>query len=209
MRACAEDATLQGWLDEALDREGHFADTHPTLRARLAALAHDATSHQLLPPALGGASAAQAWFGVGLSGLRAELQAQWASDLAEPWSQRFSHVQGEREQLAALRALESRDAEQEREMLRLTMNREPDVDLRDALAALNTANPDHAVGLFLEAVARLKHDERDGLALFERAVALDPDATGAACERAHAWLSARGEDEQAEAWAERWRMHAA
>jgi len=208
-RLRCEDATLQAWLDEALDREGHFADTHPTLRARLAALAHDAASHQLLPPALGGASAAQAWFGTGLAGLRAELQAQWASDLAEPWSQRFTHVQGEREQLATLRALETRDAGQELEMLRLTMNREPDVDLREALAAFNVVNPDHAVGLFLEAVERLKHDEREGLALFERAIALDPDATGAACERAHAWLGARGEEEQAEVWAERWRMHAA
>jgi hypothetical protein len=94
-------------------------------------------------------------------------------------------------------------------MLRLTMNREPELDLRAALAAFNAANPDHALGLFLEAVERLAHDEREGLALFERAIARDPEATGAACERAHAWLSARGEESLAEAWAERWRMHAA
>ncbi|MBQ5950267.1 M48 family metalloprotease, partial [Massilia sp. ST3] len=37
-RPCAA-ATLRVWLDDALDRQGHFADTHPTLRARLAALA--------------------------------------------------------------------------------------------------------------------------------------------------------------------------
>ena len=74
------------------------------------------------------------------------------------------------------------------------MNLEPDIDQRAALAAFNAAHPGHAPGLFVE-----------GLALLERAMEVDPDATKPACERAYAWLCERKESELAEQCAERWR----
>ena len=52
---------------------------------------------------------------------------------------------------------------------------------------------------------RLDHDERAGLALLERAIALDPEATTPACEHAHAFLLKHREKQAAEPWAERWR----
>jgi hypothetical protein len=52
---------------------------------------------------------------------------------------------------------------------------------------------------------RLERGEREGLALLERAMTLDPEAIKPACERAHAFLSARKETQAAEAYAERWR----
>lgn len=201
---CAE-ATLQGWLDAALDREGHFADTHPTLRARLAALSHDGAGLQALPPALAGATAAQAWFGAGAADLRAELQAQWAREVAEPWAQRYAEIQGERSRLRELRGLAERSPDQHLEMLRLSMRHEPEVDVRAPLAEFNAANGEHALGLYLEAVARLERGERAGLALLDRAMQADPDATEAACERAYSWLMERGETEPAESYAQRWR----
>ncbi|OON62606.1 hypothetical protein B0920_03950 [Massilia sp. KIM] len=200
-----EESMLRAWLEEALDREGHVADTHPTLRARLAALGKPGQDQHGLPPALQGDSAAQAWFGDALGTVRGALQERWAGELATPWAQRYAETQGERARLRELRAAPGRDADQELEMLRLAMRHEPETDLRAPLAAFNEAHPGHALGLFLEGVTRLERDEREGLDLLERAMQADPDATGAACERAHAFLSARGEDELAQAYLARWR----
>ena len=204
-RAPHVEATLQGWLDAALDREGHFADTHPTLRARLAALAPDGAIQQALPPALSGETAAQAWFGAGAAALRGELQAQWAREVAEPWAQRHAEIQGERQRLQELRAMPGRDPDQELEMLRLAMRHEPGADVCAPLAAFNAAHAGHALGLYLEGVARLERGEREGLGLLDQAMQADPDATEAACERAYGWLMEQGEKEQAETYAQRWR----
>jgi len=204
---CVE-ATLQGWLDAALDRQGHFADTHPTLRARLTALAasaQDEAGLQALPPAVDGDTAAQAWFGCSAAALRTELQAQWAREVAEPWAQRYAEIQDERGRLRELRGLAKRDVDQELDMLRLTMRQEPDTDVRAPLAAFNAANGEHALGLYLEGSARLARGDREGLALLDRAMRADPDATEAACERAYAWLVERGENALADTYAERWR----
>ena len=90
-------------------------------------------------------------------------------------------------------------------MLRLTMRHEPDTDVRAPLAAFNAANGEHALGLYLEGSARLARGDRAGLALLDRAMRADPDATEAACERAYAWLVERGENALADIYAERWR----
>lgn len=204
LRPC-DQARLEGWLAEALDREGHFADTHPTLRARLAALAQDGAGLPLLPPALDGDSASLAWFGGALGALRAELQESWASELAEPWARRYAETQGDRARLRELHAMAGRDADQELEMLRLAMRLDPGFDVIAPLAEFNAAHADHPLGLFTEGVARLDRDDRAGLALLDRAMALDPEATAAACERAIAFLAPGGEEELIATYAARWR----
>ena len=193
------------WLADALDRVGNVTDTHPTLRARLAALAAAGAPEQDPPPPVPGASAAQAWFGARLEPLRTELESRWAEQVAQPWAEQHAAVQQQRQRLAELRGLPARDADQEIEALRLTLRLEPEVDLRDALAAFNAAHPGHPLGLFLEGTARLDKGESAGLALLDLAMTHDPEATKPACERAHAFLTERKETEAAEAYAERWR----
>jgi Zn-dependent protease with chaperone function len=146
-RAEVEPAHLERWLALALDREGHVTDTHPTLRARLRALAEDGGldgGHEALPPALSGASASQAWFGAALDGLHRELGEGWAAGIAQGWSERYAETQGQRARLGELRAMPERDAAHEFEMLRLTSTLEPDADLRQAFADFNGAHHDHA-----------------------------------------------------------------
>jgi Zn-dependent protease with chaperone function len=205
--ACTEpaQADMQGWLDGALDREGHFTDTHPTLRARLGALSESAQGVTALPPALPGMPASQAWFPKALPELRRELQEQWSMEVAHGWGERHAEVGRQRARLQALRAMAAPDRDEQLELLRLAMELEPGHDLREALAAFNAAHPGHAPGLYLEALARLDKDEREGLALLERAMEIDPDAVKPACERAYAWLCGRKENELAEEYAERWR----
>jgi Zn-dependent protease with chaperone function len=199
------EADAAGWLGEALDREGHFTDSHPTLRRRLEAL-RQAAPGDVLPPPLAGPSAARAWLGPLAPVLREAFQRDWAGRVEEAWKARHEQVREQRARLAELRALPERDVAQTLETLRLEMRLEPEVDHRDALAAFNAAHPDHAEGLFVEAVERLERDDAAGLPLLEAAMKLDPDATKPACQRAHAFLLAQGDKAAAEAWAERWRQ---
>ncbi|MEY4748929.1 MAG: hypothetical protein RIQ60_1143 [Pseudomonadota bacterium] len=214
--APAEDA--QKWLAEALDREGQVADTHPVLRKRLAAMpGQQGAELEALPPPRVGPSAAEAWLGEHLAVLRRGLQTAWAERLAASWSERHESIQQDRRRLAELRAAAAAaeaaattgaaatlELDDRFEMLRLQTSLEIEVDQRDAWAAFNAEQPDHAGGLFFEGAERLYHDDAAGLALLERAVALDAELTKPACERAHAYLS-KHKDAAAEAYAERWR----
>ena len=205
----AEAANRSRWLGEALDRERDVTDTHPTLRARLSALSADADIMQALPPAVSGPTASEAWFGAALPVLRQELQEGWATGIAQGWAERHTETQAQRARLRELRALAEGgagpDAERELETLRLTLELEPGTDLRQAFADFNAAHPDNPHGLFLEGCVRLDHDEPEGLALLDRAMDLDPEATWPACERAYAFLSKRGETRLAERYEARWR----
>lgn len=195
------EADAQRWLRDALDREGDIADTHPTLRARLAALSHTGEAFEEPPPPMVGESAAQTWFGQLVENLRSEFQAKWAEQVSQPWAERHAEAQKQRQRLLELRAMAQRDVDLQIEMLRLSMQVEPETDLREELAA----HPDHALGLLLEGIVRLRKGEREGLGLLDRAIELDPEATKPACEQAHAFLSERKEAEAAEGYAARWR----
>jgi len=199
------EADAQRWLDDALDRERDVTDTHPTLRARLTALACPGEALEVLPPPISEESAAQAWFGPLVSVLRVEFEAQWAEQVSGAWSERHAEAQKQLQRLIDLRGLAERDGDLQLEMLRLTMRLEPETDLREALAAFNAAHPDHALGVFLEGSVRLGKGEREGLTLLERAMELDAEAIKPACEQAHAFLSERKESQAAEDYAERWR----
>lgn len=197
-------ADARRWLDDALDHEAHFTDSHPTLRARLSALACGTAALQE-PPPLAGDSAARAWLGDLAEALRRELQARWAEEVAPAWAERHAHARQLRQRLRELRAVDGRDTAQQIELLHLGLRLEPEVDVREALSAFNAANADHPLGLYLEGMARLKHGDHAGLALLDRAIGLDPEATKLVCERAHAFLAEQREREAAEAWARRWR----
>jgi Zn-dependent protease with chaperone function len=199
------EADAQRWLGDALDRQGDVTDTHPTLRARLAALSHTGETLEEAPPPMLGESAAQVWFGPLLENLRAELQAKWVEQISQPWAERYAETQKQRQRLNELRTMAERDTDLQIEMLRLMMRLEPDTDVREALAAFNAVHPDHALGVFLEGTVRLDKGEREGLSLLDRAIELDPEVTKPACEHAHAFLSERKEAEAAEAYAARWR----
>lgn len=194
------------WLSQALDREGHYTDSHPTLRARLAALAVPGEQVADVPPALQGPSAAEAWLGTMADTVRGEFQARWAEQVSGPWAERHAQALAQRQRLAALREQPVRSADETIELLKLQLSLEPEEDLREPLAAFNAQHADHALGLFLEGKVRLDKGEHQGLALLDRACTLDPEATKPACQAAYAFLMERREKDAAEPWAERWRQ---
>jgi Zn-dependent protease with chaperone function len=191
------------WLRQALERESQVSDTHPVLRERLRALPGQADLAQQLPPPLEGASAATAWLGGGVEALRETLQRQWHERVADAWSQRHQELQLRMKRLAALDAGAERSTDEELERLRLRLDLHPEDDHLPALAAFNAAHADQPVALFLEACLRLDRDDDSGIALLERTIALDADATRAAAERAYAFLKPR-KDARADTWEKRW-----
>lgn len=200
--ALAPDAPAARWLAEALDRPGHVADTHPVLRDRLAALA---VADAAVPPPLPAHTAAAEWLGAALPALREHFQRHWADAVARPWAEQHEAILARRARLAALRAMAGRSAEEDFERLRLATELEPATDWRDDLAAFNAVHADHAPALYLEGRLRLDRDDDAGVALIERAMALDGDAIKPGCERLHAHFRARRDEARAEACAERWR----
>jgi Zn-dependent protease with chaperone function len=84
-------------LRQALERKTSTADTHPSLRDRLATLAQ----HIGVPPAVG-ASAAEELLTDKLASLVEHFDTQWQATVAEWWRDRHEHVRAGREKLAAL-----------------------------------------------------------------------------------------------------------
>ncbi|HEY8876714.1 MAG TPA: M48 family metalloprotease [Roseateles sp.] len=197
----------RGWLDRALQRLPMSQDTHPSLRDRLKALRTQADAAELPPLALA-TSAAQAWLGAGLDALRQEFARDWLDRVDRPWRERHAEVQAEREELAGLVALESPDREKQLRRLLLQQRLEPGFDAVAALVAFNAAHPDDAVGVFHEGAARLEAGDEKGLTLLDRAMTLDAECTGPACQRAFAFLSERG-DERDKLYVERFQRREA
>jgi hypothetical protein len=201
--AAAPADPAQRWLNEALDRPGQVADTHPVLRQRLAALAADTDAATLPPPRLQ-PSAAEAWLGGRLGFLREFFQARWVDQVARPWAERHEAIQGQRTRLAVLRAQAERSTDEDFERLRLVAALEPETDWRAEVAAFNATHADQAGALYLEGMLRLDRDDDQGLALLERAMALDAETIKPGCERAYAFCRAHKDEARAEAYAERW-----
>jgi Zn-dependent protease with chaperone function len=197
------------WLGESLNRQHSPFDTHPVLRARLAALPGQAECIDRVPGPLAGPSAAEAWLGPAAGPLREAHQSTWRERVAARWRERHDAIRRDRERLAALRLDPAGGVEQTIERLRLEVALEPDVDHVPALAAFNASEPDRPATLYLEGLLRLDRDDDAGLALLDRAMDLDGDAVQPGCERAFGYLTARGEHERAAAYARRYRERAA
>lgn len=187
-------------LEQALGDPGEVLDTHPALLLRLNALGDP--DPQALPPPRAAVSAAEAWLGASLQPLRARLQGRWAEQVARSWAQRHGRYGAH---MADLHGRDGLSAEEAYERLRLRLELEPEFDWRDAaVAAFNAQYPDHAGGLMLEGAVLLSSDNAKGLLLVERAMALDDNWTKPVCECAMEFWLRRGNDDERQAWQQRW-----
>ena len=195
-------AQARDWLDLALQRLPMPQDTHPSLRDRLHALHVEAAE---LPPLTVRSSAAQSWLGAGLDKLREASARDWKARVQPGWREHYEQTQTRREELASLLSLEKPDREQRRRCVLLREQLEPGFDTIAALAAFNAEHVDDAIGVFHEGVARLEAGDETGLILLERAMALDADCTGPACQHAFSFLAQRG-DERAKRYVDRFQQ---
>jgi Zn-dependent protease with chaperone function len=198
----AEQATK--WLTDSLGRERKSHDTHPVLRDRLGALPGQAEQVEVLPEALQGDTAAKRWLGEHAAALRRKMQTQWQVRVEEPWRARHDAFRSQMQRLEALRALSAPSVEEQMERFKLQIDVEPNSDHVPDLAAFNQVHPEQPLTLYLEGSLRVDRDDEMGIALLERAMAIDADATKPACEKIYAFHRRRQDDVAAEPFAKRW-----
>lgn len=74
-------------IDNAMEEETHYSDTHPSLKERVEALG--VASQTPVSPAT---SAAEAWLGESSHKVMEDLDHEWLSDHNESWKQRYEYV---------------------------------------------------------------------------------------------------------------------
>lgn len=199
-----EPQQAEQWLQKALEREPHVADTHPALKLRLNALIPDHAQIGQLPDLLQGETAAQKWLGAHLPNLRAQFQEAWAERVSAPWSERHEAIQVQKQRLQALIALASPSVDEQCEANQLRIQLQPEAENLPALQAFNEAHPEHALGLFLEADWRLSKGDDTALSILDKVMQLDPASIKTACNRAWAFLMDRNDKERAKPYQEAW-----
>jgi len=86
--------TLLDRIREELTAETHYADTHPSLNDRIAALG---TMPQVLPTPE--TTAAEAWLGDNNQKIMQDFDREWMSENLEAWKRRYDYVSNARKQL--------------------------------------------------------------------------------------------------------------
>jgi hypothetical protein len=198
--ATAPVGDAEAWLaDELTDVDSTW--THPTLAQRLVAIGVTELELPLgQPPA---ATAAEA-LGAEIDAIVAEADRRWQAWAGSAWSKARARALAAESRLEELAAIERPTADELRERGELTAAVLGDAAARPVFEELVRRRPDDGVGLLHLGAARLADDEVEGLALLERAVAIDPHATPSAAAAAVAFCVHT--DRLAEA--DRWRARA-
>lgn len=191
------------WLAEAWRRPTDFADTHPALAGRLAALGWqpDPAGPDLPPPgALDGPSAAQEYLGEVERALELELDHYWLRSVHDSWRERHESLQRAREQLDSLEARVDGGLAPEEEWERITLCSElGEAERADRLAeALLARVPGHHGARFLVGQALLRRGDARGIEHIEEVMRRDPAGLMPGCKVLfdHHW--ANGDRETAE-----------
>lgn len=194
------------WIDEAMRAETGYEHTHPALKDRLEAIERGAkpvTADALAEP---GVSAAQDLLGSELESLALEASAIWTVEIAAAWKQRHERLaEAARTASGADPAPPAGTVEPEAAWRAVSAHLEIDrgQDARGRLAEFLASHPDHAVAHFRMGQVMIEDGEAAGLPHLERSMALDSDATPAACAVAVHFLRAQGRARDAEDYTRR------
>ena len=175
MTSHVDEASLRGWLAEAMGRRTSSADTHPALADRLKALGQQPL---LALPAPG--EAADTLLGPCLAAVTAEFDQRWQHNIAPAWERRHQQAQQDRQALASLDARAVNGTLTVDERFHRAMLTEDVGDGEAAaqlqLRAIVTEHPDHAVACLGLGARLLRKDDPAGVALVERAIEREPEA---------------------------------
>ncbi len=207
LEAPVEDADAQALLDRALARETTSSDTHPCLRARLAAL--DAKA-QL--PAPFQQSAAEALLGDALPALAKLLGDRWRTGVAGAWKEGHQQALAQRKRLADLesrRARERLETGEEWEWACLLSAEGRSQEANAVLEQLASDAPDFAPAQQAWGQLLLARGDEAGLGHVDRALDLCAEGGLSACQAAYAFLAERGRESEAQRYVERARNYQA
>jgi Zn-dependent protease with chaperone function len=161
-------------LNNLLERETGLADTHPSLRERLARLDQAAEL-----PGIVSVTAADRFLGEQKQQIVDEFDRQWQAEQAREWRQRHEALRHDRERLAQLTAIEAPTLDDRFELAQLT---ERDGREDAGLALYRAAHAAGHAGAGLAAGRILLHrDSEMGMALIQAAMDAEPALVQEGC----------------------------
>jgi len=199
LRELPADASRR-WLQRALNEPTTYADTHPSLSARLAAIG---VAAELAFPAPG--EAADALLGEHAARLAAAFDARWRSGVAAAWQQAHAQAQEKRVRLQALRAEAAAGAtlSTQADLERASLEEHLGEGAAASLAlrrAIHARDPDSPAARFALGRQLLEEYDAAGVPLVESVLAAGPQAELAAARALRRYFWEQGAREPAERW---------
>lgn len=202
-----EIAPAQRWINRALNEKTGETDTHPSLTDRLNAIKETPR----LPPALA-RTAGEQYLGAALEELTGTMNSLWKENIGPTWQQQHQKQQEAQSKLRELNEKSARGEEiSEEEQLNHALWREEfegDEAGRAAFELFVQRFPENAAGNFsLGRILITRSSEGEapdhetaerGIALLEKAMQLDADATLPACQLIYTYLSENNRQSEAE-----------
>jgi Zn-dependent protease with chaperone function len=195
--------SIQKWLHEAMQQTTNYADTHPALADRLAALDHlPEKPNAPEPPAdfprlrdPHEATAANYYLDAHATATRAALDRSWAESVTDEWQQKHEEMAAARARCQALSDKSATVGLSIDELWEYACQMEALESDRAALPLLQQLlkkEPTHAAANLAMGRLLLAQDDQAGLQYLEKALAADREAVIPACQLASNFLERRG-----------------
>jgi len=195
--------SVQKWMHDAMQQATTYADTHPALADRLAALDQlPGKPNAPEPPAdcprlrtPHEATAANYYLDAHASATREALDRSWAESVAEEWKQKHREMAAARARCQALSDKSATVGLSIDELWEYACQMEALESDRAALPLLQqllTKEPAHAPANLAMGRLLLAQDDQSGLQYLEKALAQDREAVIPACQLASSYLERRG-----------------
>lgn len=199
--------TVQKWLGDAMQRTTGYADTHPALADRLAAIdrllekpdapVQSADFPHLRDPHEG--TAANFLLGAHATATREALDHLWADSVADEWTRKHQEMASARARCQALSDKSATVGLSISELWEYACQMEAlesDTAAIPLLQELLAKQPDHAAANLAMGRLLLAQNDQAGLPYLERALAADPDSVIPACQLASSFLERRGNHQE-------------
>jgi Zn-dependent protease with chaperone function len=205
--AAPEPEDAEHWLPQYLGFETTLADTHPSLRDRLAALGVEARVPERVEH-----SAADAWLGDAHARLAGRLDDEWRTGQEEGWRAYHQGIREKETRIEELQAKAGKEPLEEDEawdLACLVEERRPAAEALPLYVAYAERNPDRAGARFHAGRLLLDAGDKAGIEHLEASMTQTEDAIVPACERIASFLDERGESERAATYRARLAEHQA
>lgn len=183
-------------LEQALEKQTDYTDTHPCLNDRLSALNVEPSV-----PAASTSTAARAWLGEQYDSVIGHFDQEWVTAIGDNWRQRFEYATESKKTLATLSDQDS-DTLGDDELWQKAVLTEEFVDPEKAVfmyRAYQQRHPSNAAVAF--SIGRLVFEKNDHELLEQMKIAAeDPDYVIIASQYAHATLQKLNRTEEAQWW---------
>lgn len=195
--------SIRKWMQDAMQQTTNYANTHPALADRLAALDQlPGKQHAPEPPAdfphmrdPHEATAANYYLEAHATATREALDRSWAESVAEKWKQKHREMAAARARCQALSDKSATIGLSIDELWEYACQMEALESDRAALPLLQqllTKAPTHAEANLAVGRLLLAQDDQSGLLYLEKALAADREAVIPACALASSFLERRG-----------------